>query len=75
MRLPEDALQNGYGQRRPVLFGDVYGLRHGPRFASSSEVIVTEKDVPAFQQGMTLIKISDALTDGSPGCRQGHRGP
>ena len=64
MRLPEDALRKVMDRRRPVLFVDVYSSGTS-RFASSSEVIVTEKDVPVFQQGMTLIKVSDALAEGS----------
>ncbi len=64
IRLPEEALIKVMDRRRPVLFVDVYSSGTA-RFASSSEVIVTEKDVPAFQQGMTLLKISDALGEGS----------
>ncbi len=64
MRLPEEALKKVMDRRRPVLFVEVYSSGTA-KFASSSEVIVTEKDLPAFQQGMTLIKISDALAVGS----------
>ena len=64
MRLPEAALTKVLDRRRPVMFVDVYSGGTG-RFASSSEVVVSPKDAPAFQEGMTLIKISDALTDGS----------
>ena len=63
MRLPQEALKTVMDRRRPVLFVDVYSSGTG-RFASSSEVIVTEKDVPAFQRGMTLIKINDAIAEG-----------
>ncbi|MBF0489374.1 MAG: M48 family metalloprotease [Candidatus Omnitrophica bacterium] len=64
MRMPKEALTIVMNRRRPVLFVDVYSSGTG-RFASSSEVIVTNKDIPAFQEGMTIIKISDALAGGS----------
>ncbi|MBF0330513.1 MAG: M48 family metalloprotease [Candidatus Omnitrophica bacterium] len=64
MRLPEDALRTVMDRHRPVLFLEVYSSGMGS-FASSSEVIMTEKDIPAFQRGMTLITISDVLEAGS----------
>ncbi len=64
MRMPADALKIMMDRRRPVLFVEVYSSGTA-RFASSSEVMVTEKDKPAFQQGMTLIRISDSLAAGS----------
>jgi hypothetical protein len=64
LRMPKEALLKVMDRRRPVLFVDVNSSGTG-RFASSSEVIVTEKDAPAFQEGLTLIKISDHLADGS----------
>jgi len=70
LRLPEEALAKVMDRRRPVLFVDVYSGGTG-RFASSSEVILEPKDAPAFQQGMTLIKISDALADGSSSAIKG----
>jgi pimeloyl-ACP methyl ester carboxylesterase len=64
MRLPEDALDKVMDRRRPVLLLDVNSSGTG-RFASSSEVMMAPQDAPAFEEGMTLIKISDELADGS----------
>ena len=64
MRMPADALKIMMNRRRPVLFVEVYSSGTA-RFASSSEVMVTAKDKLAFQEGMTLIRISDALAGGS----------
>ncbi|MBF0522261.1 MAG: hypothetical protein HQL24_04305 [Candidatus Omnitrophica bacterium] len=64
MRMPQDALKIILNRRRPVLFVGVCSSGTA-KFASSSEVIICEKDVPAFQQGMTIIKISDSLASGS----------
>lgn len=65
MRLPPEALEKVMDRRRPVLFVDVYSSGTG-RFASTSEVIMSPRDIPAFQEGMTLIKLSDALAESSP---------
>ncbi len=65
MRIPEDALKTVMDRRRPVMFVDFYSSGTA-QFASSAEVIVTRHDKPAFQEGMTLIKISDVLDGGTP---------
>ena len=64
MRMPSQVLTIMMDRRRPVLFIGVYSSGTA-RFASSGEVVMSDKDIPAFQQGMTLIKISDALEGGS----------
>jgi hypothetical protein len=64
MRLPPEALITVMDRRRPVLFSEVYDVGTA-RFASSSEIIVTPRDKPCFQQGMTILKLSTALEDGS----------
>lgn len=64
MRLPPEALVTVMDRKRPVLFTEVYD-EGTARFASSTDVIVTAKDVPAFQQGMTILKISTALEKGT----------
>lgn len=70
MRLPPDALAIVMDRRRPVLFTENYDVGTA-RFASSAEIIVTEKDVPAFHEGMTIIKLSTALERGTPEAAMG----
>ena len=65
MRLPVDALAVVLDRRRPVIFTEVYDSGTA-RFASSSEIIATDRDVPAFQHGMTILKISTALETAPP---------
>ncbi len=64
MRLPEKDLENILNRRRPVVFVEVYD-EGTAKYVSSSELIMTAQDKPAFQEGMTLIKISTALEQGS----------
>ena len=70
MRIPADALKIVLNRRRPVIFTEVYDSGTA-RFASSQEVIVTPKDIPAFQGGMTIIKISLGLGAGSQQAMEG----
>jgi hypothetical protein len=63
MRLPAEALLKVLDRRRPVLFTEIYDAGTA-RFASTSEIIVTPYDKPAFQEGMTILKISTALEKG-----------
>jgi hypothetical protein len=63
MRMPADALAKVLDRRRPVLFTEMYDAGTA-RFASSSEIIVTERDEPAFQDGLTVLKLSTALNNG-----------
>lgn len=70
LKMPADALQKVMDRRRPVMFVETPSSGTA-RFATSSEVIMTEEDKPAYQEGMTLILISDALSDGTPEAIQG----
>lgn len=70
MRLPADDLKTVMNRRRPVVFVEAYDAGTA-RFVSSSEMILTKNDVPAFQEGMTIVKISTALENGSPEAIQG----
>jgi len=63
MRLPPEALEKVLDRRRPVLFTEMYDVGTA-KIASSSEIIVGPKDVPAFQEGMTILKLSTALNNG-----------
>jgi hypothetical protein len=65
MQLPASDLAIVMDRRRPVLFTEIYDSGTA-RIASSAEIIVTDKDVPAFQRGMTIIKINTLLENGSP---------
>lgn len=62
MKVPSRALVLVLDRRRPVLFTEVYDAGTA-RFASSSEVIMTPQDRPAFQQGMTILKLNMSLND------------
>ncbi len=64
MRLPVDDLRTVMNRRRPVVFVEAYDAGTA-RFVSSSEMILTKKDAPAFQEGMTIVKISTGLESGS----------
>jgi hypothetical protein len=63
MRLPSEALVKVFDRRRPVLFTEEFDAGTA-KFASSSEIIVGPKDQPAFQEGMTILKLSTALNNG-----------
>ncbi len=51
-------------RRRPVLFSEVFDSGTA-KFANSSEIISLPDDAPAFQDGLTLIKLSTALNGAS----------
>lgn len=70
MRIPVDALSKVMNRRRPVMFVEVASSGTA-KFASSAEVMMTEQDAPAYQEGMTLIMISDALSEGTPEAIEG----
>ena len=70
MRLPADAFVKVVDRRRPVLFTEVYDAGTA-KFASSSEIIVGKSDVPAFQEGMTILKLSTALNNGPQAAAEG----
>ncbi len=61
-RLPLDAFLRVTDRRRPVLFTEYYDSGTA-RFANSSEIITTENDVPSFEEGLTIIKLSTALDE------------
>lgn len=58
--IPEDVFAALTNRRRPVLFTEYHTVGIG-RFANSSEISVLPDDIPAFQEGMTLIKLSTEL--------------
>ncbi len=64
MRMPVNDLEIVMNRRRPVMFVEMYDVGTA-KFVSSSEMIVRPEDKPAFQEGMTIIKISTALENGS----------
>jgi len=59
-RLPHEVFRKVTDRRRPVLFTEYYHTGTG-RFANSSEVTVVAGDVPAFQKGLTITKLSAEL--------------
>ena len=59
-RLPQEVFREVTDRQRPVLFTEYYYTNTG-RFANSSEVIVVDGDVPAFQKGLTITKLSAEL--------------
>jgi hypothetical protein len=64
MRMPGKDLITVMNRRRPVVFVEVFDVGTA-KFVSSSEMILTDQDEPAFQEGMTIVKISTALENGS----------
>ncbi len=49
-------------RQRPVLFTEYY-YTGTARFANTSEIIASEDDAPAFEKGITIIKLGDALNE------------
>lgn len=64
MRLSPEDLKIILNRRRPVIFVEAYDAGTG-KYASSNEIIMTKNERPAFQEGMTIVKISTALENGS----------
>ncbi len=59
-KVPFDVFLQITDRRRPVLFTEYYDSGTA-RFANSSEMISRPDDAPAFEEGMTLIKLGVAL--------------
>jgi len=59
-KIPDDVFLAVTERRRPILFTEYHTTGIG-RFANSSEIFVLPDDVPAFQDGMTIIKLSAEL--------------
>lgn len=59
-KLPREVFCSITDRSRPVLFTEYHTTGTG-RFANSSEIIATDDDVPAFQNGLTIVKLSTEL--------------
>jgi len=63
-RMPFEDFLKITDRRRPVLFTEFFDSGTA-KFASSSEIISTEDDAPAFMEGVTIIKLSTGLNQAS----------
>ena len=61
-RLPLKDFLNVTDRRRPVLFTEYYDSGTA-RFANTSEIIALADDAPAWEAGLTIIKLSSALNE------------
>lgn len=66
LKIPDDVYEKVTDRRRPVLFTEVHPSGTA-RFANTAEIIVPPGDIPAFQDGLTIMKLSTELESaGSP---------
>ncbi len=63
-RIPFEDFLTVTDRRRPVLFTEVFDSGTA-KFANSSEIISLPDDAPAFQDGLTIIKLSTGLEHAS----------
>ncbi len=63
-RMPWEDFLKVTDRRRPVLFTEVFDSGTA-QFANSSEIISLTDDAPAFQDGLTIIKLSTGLNGAS----------
>ncbi len=63
MKVPDDVFFTITNRRRPVLFTEYYDSGMG-QFANSSEIYTLPNDPPAFEDGLTIVKLSSGLNEG-----------
>lgn len=61
-RIPYEDFLKISDRRRPILFTEVFDSGTA-KFANSSEIISLPDDAPAFQDGLTIIKLSTGLNE------------
>ncbi len=66
LKIPLEVFRSITDRSRPVLFTEFHSTGTG-RFANTSEIIATRDDAPAFEGGLTIIKLNtdlEAVEDG-----------
>jgi hypothetical protein len=64
MRLPPETLLKLLDRRKPVIFTEMYDSGTA-QFASTTEYNLEPQDIPAMQNGVTILKLSSTLNNGS----------